>query len=229
MEGTMKKIDVYLEVGQKRTFAGSIEWPGWCRSGRDEESALEALYTYAPRFSKSLGSLRPTFQAPSDISAFVVIERIAGNPTTDFGAPDKSPSSDIRPVEETELQRYQEMLMAFWGAFDNARTAARGKELRNGPRGGGRELMGILQHVLGADRAYLGKIGGKVKAVEELNPDEELRRTRQVILDALAAAVHGEMPAQGPRGGSRWTPRYFVRRSAWHVLDHAWEIEDRIL
>ena len=226
---SVQTIDVYLEVGKKRTFAGAIEWPGWCRSGRDEESALEALYTYASRFSKSLGSLRPTFQVPSDISAFVVIERIAGNPTTDFGAPDKSPSSDIRPVEETELQRYQEMLMAFWGAFDNARTAARGKELRKGPRGGGRELEGILQHVLGADRAYLGKIGGKVKAVEELDPDEELRRTRQVILDALAAAVHGEMPAQGPRGGSRWTPRYFVRRSAWHVLDHTWEIEDRIL
>jgi hypothetical protein len=33
----------------------------------------------------------------------------------------------------------------------------------------------------------------------------------------------------GPRGGVHWTPRYFVRRAAWHMLDHAWEIEDRIL
>ncbi len=22
--------------------------------------------------------------------------------------------------------------------------------------------------------------------------------------------------------------RYFVRRTAWHVLDHLWEIEDRL-
>jgi hypothetical protein len=50
-----------------------------------------------------------------------------------------------------------------------------------------------------------------------------------VILDALASAARGEVPTQGPRGGTRWTPRYFVRRMAWHVLDHAWEIEDRIL
>ena len=33
----------------------------------------------------------------------------------------------------------------------------------------------------------------------------------------------------GPRGGSIWTPRYYVRRSTWHTLDHTWEIEDRIV
>ncbi len=26
-----------------------------------------------------------------------------------------------------------------------------------------------------------------------------------------------------------WTARSFVRRVAWHTLDHTWEIEDRIL
>jgi hypothetical protein len=48
------------------------------------------------------------------------------------------------------------------------------------------------------------------------------------ILDALAAAVEGRLPVAGPRGGKLWTPRFFVRRVAWHLLDHAWEIEDRI-
>ncbi len=36
-------MPVYLEVGPRRIFAGAIDWPGWCRSGRDEETALEAL------------------------------------------------------------------------------------------------------------------------------------------------------------------------------------------
>jgi hypothetical protein len=51
---------------------------------------------------------------------------------------------------------------------------------------------------------------------------------RQAVLGALRAAARGEFPLLGPRGGRRWTPRYFVRRDAWHVLDHVWEIEDRI-
>jgi hypothetical protein len=42
------KIDVYLEAGQKRTFAGALAWPGWCRNGRDETSALQALFDYGP-------------------------------------------------------------------------------------------------------------------------------------------------------------------------------------
>jgi hypothetical protein len=48
------------------------------------------------------------------------------------------------------------------------------------------------------------------------------------MLDGLTAAAQGKIPAQGPRGGKRWSPRYFVRRVAWHVLDHAWELEDRL-
>ena len=27
--------------------------------------------------------------------------------------------------------------------------------------------------------------------------------------------------------GSSWMPAYFLRRAAWHVLDHAWEIQDK--
>jgi hypothetical protein len=54
-----------------------------------------------------------------------------------------------------------------------------------------------------------------------------MRLTRQAIMDALAAAARGEIPERGPRGGVIWPARYFVRRVAWHALDHVWEIEDR--
>ena len=38
----------YLEVGKKRVFACALDWPGWCRSGRDERLAIEALTKSAP-------------------------------------------------------------------------------------------------------------------------------------------------------------------------------------
>ena len=228
MERSSNKIDVYLEIGKKRTFAGAIDWPGWCRSGRDEGSALQALFDYGPRYARVLRTARLGFRAPAQTSAFAVIERLEGNTTTDFGAPDLAPSSDARPVEDTELRRFRALLKACWWALDAAAEAATGKELRKGPRGGGRDLEGIVQHVLGGDAGYLSRLGWKLEREEEDDLGKELSRARQAILNALASAVRGEVPARGPRGGVRWTPRYFVRRVAWHLLDHVWEIEDRV-
>jgi len=222
-------IDVYFEIGHKKTFAGAIDWPGWCRSGRDEPSALQALFEYGPRYARVLEAAQLGFQPPLDSSAFSVIERLEGNATTDFGAPDASPSSDSNPVDDAELRRFQRLLEAYWLAFDAAARSAAGKELRKGPRGGGRDLDRIVQHVLGGDASYLSSLGWKFKQAEEGDPAGELRHTRQAILNALAAAVQGELPERGPRGAIHWTPRYFVRRVAWHVLDHTWELEDRIL
>ncbi|MGH2773763.1 MAG: hypothetical protein ACRDIU_11590 [Actinomycetota bacterium] len=38
-----KTVKVFVENGSKRVFAGAVDWPGWCRSGKDEQEALEAL------------------------------------------------------------------------------------------------------------------------------------------------------------------------------------------
>jgi hypothetical protein len=57
----------------------------------------------------------------------------------------------------------------------------------------------------------------------------KVNQSRQAILAGLEAADKGELPEKGPRGGILWPARYFVRRVAWHVLDHAWEIEDRMV
>jgi hypothetical protein len=229
MARPLNKIDVYLEIGRKRTFAGASDWPGWCRSGRDETSALQALFDYGPRYARILRTVRLGFKAPDDVSAFTMTERLEGNATTDFGAPDMAPSSDSEPVNSVELQRLQRILKACWRAFDTNVKAATGKALRTGPRGGGRELEGIIQHVLGSDAGYLAQLGWKLERADVGDLDKQLDQTRQAILKALASAARGEIPARGPRGGVRWKPRYFVRRVAWHVLDHAWEIEDRVL
>jgi hypothetical protein len=229
MTQSSTRIEVYLEIGKKRMFAGAVDWPGWCRIGRDEQSALQALFDGGPRYAKILHTAQIAFQTPGDLSAFIVVERLAGTDTTDFGAPDVAPSADKRAINDTELKWYQTLLEAYWQAFDAAVIAAMGKELRKGPRGGGRDLNGIIEHVLGADAGYLARLGQRFKRNETEDRNEELRRTRQAVLAAMSSAVRGEVPERGPRGGVIWLPRYFVRRVAWHVLDHIWEIEDRMI
>jgi len=225
MARTSNKIAVYLETGQKRTFAGALDWPGWCRSGRDEQAALQALLDYGPRYARVLHTTQLGFQAPTAVSAFTVIERLPGGTTTDFGAPEAAPTGDKQPVDAAELRRLQILLKACWRAFEAAAQAASGKELRKGPRGGGRELEKIIQHVREADGGYLARVGWKLEPGEA----NDLDQVREAILKALAANADGKGPERGPRGGLRWKPRYFVRRVAWHVLDHVWEIEDRVL
>ncbi|HEU4487775.1 MAG TPA: hypothetical protein VFS38_00650 [Actinomycetota bacterium] len=214
---------VFLEVGHKRVFACAIEWPGWARSGRDEEAALEALFAYAPRYARVLRGTRLGFQVPQDVSALAVVERLRGTATTDFGAPDVSPAADAKPVRDTDLRRFTTLFRACWRAFDRAAEAAENVELTKGPRGGGRDLEKIVDHVLGSDESYLSMIGAKAP---KGGPDGRAERVRRAVIDGLDVAVRQGVPP-GPRGGKRWTPRYFVRRTVWHSLDHAWEIEDR--
>jgi hypothetical protein len=155
-----------------------------------------------------------------------VVERLRGDATTDFGSPGFPPSADKLPVSTSDLRRFEALLKACWRTYDAAEAAARGKPLRKGPRGGGRDLEKISEHVAGADGGYLTRIAWKLK-MRGSDPSAHLSQAREAILEALEAAVRVGVPARGPRGGIMWSPRYFVRRVAWHVLDHAWEIEDR--
>lgn len=225
----LKKTAVYLESTPKQSFAGALEWPGWCRRGRDEASALQALFDYAPRFERAVRQARLDFEPPEVLSVFMIAERLEGNATTEFGSPAIAPARDSDPVDEAEVERFKRLLRAYWHAFDSARRLAAGRELRRGPRGGGRELDAMTFHLIGSDGGYLAKIGWKLRLNERDHIETQLDQTRQAILGALEAAAGGNLQAQGPRGGIYWTPRYFVRRIAWHVLDHAWEIEDRVM
>jgi hypothetical protein len=221
-------MDVYLEVGKKKVFASGIEWPGWCRWGRDEASALQTLIDYGPRYAQVLEGTNLRFIPPEDVSQLKIVERTIGGSTTDFGAPETTPSSDLESLEWGDLNQFKILLQACWQAFDSAISAAEGKELRKGPRGGGREVEAIIQHVLGAESGYLGGMARRHKINPQALLEEETPKIRSAILDTLTAAQRGELPEKGPRGGVIWKPRYFVRRVAWHILDHTWEIEDRI-
>lgn len=220
-----KGFDVYLEIGKKRAFASVPTWPGWCRGGKDESSALQALVDYSPRYARALSLERITFPLPVTPACLTVTDSYSECASADFGVPDQPIPQDALPITPVEQEFFQKLLSACWKAFENSVTSAAGHELRKGPRGGGRELQKIIAHVRDVENVYLRQLGG----IPTANNLQGIQSQREEIIETLATAIRGELPACGPRGGIRWTPRYFVRRMAWHELDHAWEIEDRMI
>jgi hypothetical protein len=214
--------DVVVETGAKRSFASAVDWPGLARSGKTEAEALDAIVAYAPRYARVAEPFG--FTPPTDVSELSVVDRMKGDASTDFGTPGQKPKADARKVDDRELSRLVEWLEAGWKAFDAAARKANGGTLRAGPRGGGRTLAKIVDHVREAELAYLAALGVKVDAATR----DDQKRVRRAIRDGLAASARGEIAPKGPRGGIRWKPRYFVRRDMWHLLDHLWEIEDRL-
>jgi hypothetical protein len=221
-----KALRIYLERGDKRTFACALDWPGWCRSGRTDEDAVEALLAYGKRYARVARRAKVPFEAPEDGAAVDIVDRLKGGGGTDFGVPGAIPKADGAPVNSAELKRQSALLTASWAAFDSAARSARGRQLRKGPRGGGRDLAKMTGHVLEAEVAYLSLLGSRRpkggKAADQMS------MVRAAVLGTLDAVVSGTPVADPSNTKRRWQPRYFVRRAAWHVLDHAWEIEDRV-
>jgi hypothetical protein len=210
-------IPVYLEVGAHRVFAAAADWPGWCRSGKDEITALEALATAAPKYALVTKAARIAFEPGT---GFDVVERLPGDATTDFGAPGAIAKAELRRLTKKEAGRLSALVSASWTIFDRTVESAPAA-LRKGPRGGGRDRDAIVEHVLGAETAYARKLG--------------IRLQQPAVGDVTAMREHRNAIVAGLRAGTKgvtekgWPARYAARRIAWHALDHAWEIENRSL
>jgi hypothetical protein len=225
----MDSFEIFLEVGQKRIFAVSAKWPGWTRSGRDEASAIQSLWDSATRYAKAMFLSGLGFHSPESTSDFNILGRLEGNVTTDFGAPDAQFPNDSESMGINELERSKVILNSCWKALDQAILAAQGKELKKGPRGGGRDLDRIIRHVIEAEEGYLRVLGYKPGNMDNASSIEKINHLRDKAFKGLEMAINGQIPRESPKGGNRWSPRFYIRRLAWHALDHAWEIEDRTL
>jgi hypothetical protein len=201
-------MKVYVEAADKKAFACAVDWPGWCRAGKDEEAAVASLVAYTDRYAEVATHAGVAFRAGRPD----VVARIPGNATTAFGAPGVVPPLD---VDAKVTGRDIDLLEAGWAYLDGIAASAPA-ELRKGPRGGGRDRDKMLQHVVSAEAAYARQIGVKHK-----EPDLADRAAVQAMRADVVAALRS-----GVRD-TKWPPRYFVRRTAWHVLDHAWEMQDR--
>lgn len=214
-------IRVVLEVAAKRSFASALDWPGWSRSGRSPDEALERLVEYGPRYAAIAKRAKVAFSAPTSVDDLDVVERVRGGSGTEFGVPGTAARSESEAIATRELNRLIKLLEAGWKAFDRAATAAKGRRLRLGPRGGGRQVPKMVEHVREAEGAYLHQLGWKTDRAASMS---DLRRA---FVEALRLRAAGKELPQPNRVRLPWEPAYAIRRSAWHAVDHAWEIEDR--
>ncbi len=207
---------IYLELGPKKVFACAADWPGWCRVRKGEDAAIEALWEYVPRYRVIAERAGLTFE-PREI---VVVERVKGGATTDFGAPGAIPDLDGEPVDAATARREVALMRAAWQVFDEV-AAGSPAELRKGPRGGGRDRDKMIAHVIEAERAYLRTIGIRVR------PFPHGDAAALAAMRDQAARVLGEPSDGTPLVPKGWPARYAVRRITWHVIDHLWEMQDR--
>jgi hypothetical protein len=214
--GTDGQIDVFIESGRRRVFASALDWPGWARSGKDEDLAVQAMADYLPRYL-AIVRLAGVALPAGDLA---VTERNAGlAKNADFGSLGETADAERKPLTQQAGQRLALLLEACWQAFDSGALTAPA-QLRKGPRGGGRDTEQIVRHVLGAEVMYARKMG---LTLDKAAAEDQKTATAQRQL--IAAALRAPATLQTPPNG--WPARYAVRRMGWHVLDHLWEIQDK--
>jgi hypothetical protein len=214
-------LRVILEIGKKRrVVAGAMDWPGLDRWGTSEDDALDKLAIYRDRYLGVADRARMStaFAGARDPE---VVERVPGSSSTDFWGIAHVPSQIEREVlSPADLERRLELLQACWAYFDDlaARVPA---ELRPGPRSAGRSRDQILRHV------YYNE-------PEQFSRKVEVRTPLEVVLTPAGLKAHRlaylaalrDYNAEGKPARS-WPIQFLVRRTAHHVMDHAWELEDR--
>lgn len=215
------RVEVGLEVGPKRrVFAQALGWPGWCRAGRREESAIEALGAYRERYRLALGDL--VADLPSGDVGLSVVERVEGDVTTDFGAPGKVLAFDRLPLGQAGPGRLAAFLDACWSAFDAALVATPAN-VRSVKPPVGRPPDAMRLHIDEAVRYYAAWLARPVPRLDEARLDETEAALRGFFRAAVLALPVGVAFEDGKHPGP-----YAVRRECWHVLDHTWELEDRL-
>ncbi len=212
-----------VEQGKKKkAVASAFDWPGWDRSAKSEDDALAVLATYRQRYATvaQRAGLADEFDAAGELA---VVERLEGTGMTDFyGVSGRTAAPEYEPMNEAECERKVALLRACWAYFDDVASRV-SPELRKGPRGGGRDRDRIVRHANGAEIDEFAKKVGVITPLDAREDPVALRAHRDSFCEAIR-----EHNARGASARS-WTVQFLIRRCAYHMLDHAWEMEDKDL
>ncbi|MGI8916034.1 MAG: hypothetical protein ACR2JY_20055 [Chloroflexota bacterium] len=217
------ELRVTLEIGPKgkKVAAVAPDWPGLERGANTGEAAIARLQSYLPRYAKvaKLAGMDAEFAA---ITAGGVVEQYPGTGSTDFwGISFAFSSIDRSDLSSEESERELTLMEACWRFFDDVRLRV-SAEMRKGPRGGGRDRDHIVRHTFGAEQDWAEKIGVLTPQGAMLT-DEGLQAHRDAYRKAIRAFY-----AEGKLART-WPLRYLIRHTAYHTLDHAWEMDDKDL
>jgi hypothetical protein len=207
----------------RKAVAFAVDWPGWSRGAKTPEAALELLESYRERYRPIVvaAKLAKEFDAAGLLK--VVADQV-GPGSTDFWGISFAPSDvEPEPMGDAELDRKITLLRACWKHFDavGSRVSA---EMRKGPRGGGRERDEIIRHVIRVESLDFAKRLGLREAEDSVLTPKGLRDYRDEYVATMRAYNAG--------GGKRlrsWNLPFLIRHSAFHTMDHAWEMEDKDL
>ncbi|HSZ47519.1 MAG TPA: hypothetical protein VK823_19435 [Streptosporangiaceae bacterium] len=219
-------IRVVLERGPKgKKFAAfAVDWPGWSRGDKSADGALERLAAYRERY-RAIAVRAGLDTEFDDAAQLEIVEDRIGTGSVDFWGISFSASSlEQEPMDAAELERKLILLQTCWAYFDD--VAARvSPEMRKGPRGGGRDRDTIIRHTVRTESEdFARKVGLRIPERAALAPGA-LAPYREDFVDAMRAYQRGEI-----KGSMRsWTLPFLVRHSAFHTMDHAWEMEDKDL
>ena len=220
------QLRVTLEIGPKgkKVAAVAPDWPGLERGAKTEEAAIERLQSYLPRYAQvtKLAGMDGEFAAITTVDP---VEQYPGTGSTDFwGISFAFSSIDRQAMSSGELERELTLMRACWAFFDGVRLRV-SAEMQKGPRGGGRDRDHIVRHTLNAERDWAKMIGVLTPEGAVLT-DQGLKAHR----DAYCHAIR-DYHSQGKLAGkmAKWPLRYLIRHTAYHTLDHAWEMEDKDL
>jgi hypothetical protein len=214
---------VTLETGPKgkKVVAVAPDWPGLARGATTGEAAIERLLSYVPRYAAvaKRAGMEGAFAA---IDAVDVIEHYPGTGSTDFwGISFGFSSIDRQAMSNEALERELSLMRACWAFFDDVRSRV-SAEMQRGPRGGGRDRDGIVRHTFAAELDWAKKIGVRTP-LDALMTGEGLNAHRDAYCSAIKA-LHSE-----GKMARTWPLRFLIRHTAYHTLDHAWEMEDKDL
>lgn len=217
------ELRVTLEIGPKgkKVVAGAPDWPGLSRGAKTGEDAIERLACYLPRYAP-VAKLAGMSDAFSPSAAVNVVEEYPGVGSTDFwGISFAFSSIDHQPMSSEELERALTLLRACWAFFDEVRARV-SPEMQKGPKGGGRDRDQIARHTIWSEYDMAKKVGLPHPETVVID-DEGLSAYRNTYCAAIR-----EYHAEG-KMARKWPLRYLIRHTAFHTLDHAWEMEDKDL
>ncbi len=214
---------VTLEIGPKgkKMVAVAPDWPGLARGAKTGEAAIKRLLSYVPRYAPvtKLAGMDAAFAATTAVD---VVERYPGTGSTDFwGISFAFSDIDLQDMSSEELERELTLMQACWAFFDDVRSRV-SAEMQKGPRGGGRDRDHIVRHTVATEQDWAKKIGALTPQGAMLT-DEGLNAHRDAYCEAIRR-VHSE-----GKMARTWPLRYLIRHTAFHTLDHAWEMEDKDL
>jgi hypothetical protein len=216
------RVLIEQPIHGKRWVAVAADWAGLERGGKTENEALEKLARYVPRYLPVAKRVRLGTEIETQ-TELDVIGRYPGTGSTDFWGISFAPSPlDREPFDASAFDRQVRLLRSVWTEFDEtvARVSA---ELRPGARGGGRSRNQIVRHVLANEGGDFSKRVKAPSELEDLLTPGGLAHHRDRYVEAMRAWY-----AEGKPLG-KWTIPYLLRHTAYHALDHAWEMQDRDL